>query len=207
VLERDPLRVPVSGGTIRRRGVKDSSSDEWFAPALAALEAPVASIGELSLSSGVGLSECSRADILVTRPPPRTDMPVRSLLSAGPSAYDGGICFIVAGWLNTLVAGLLERLLRSRIHPKMINASSARAPSTAPITMPAICPPVSPRCAAAAEGVGSPVGVISPLVVSVVTISDKDDDAITGNTTFSHRCSVSENTQQESVALGEFDEQ
>jgi hypothetical protein len=110
------------------------------------------------------------------------------------------------------VAGLLERLLRSRIHPKMMSASSAKAPSTAPITMPAIWPPVSPRCAAAAAGVDSlddvdDIEVLSPLVVSVVTICVRDDDAITGSTTFSHRCSVSENTQQESVALGEFDEQ
>jgi len=189
---------------MRRRGVEDSSSDELLPPVLAF---PVASMGDCSLSSGVGLSECSRADILATRPPPRTDIPVLSLLSAGPSAYDGGICLIVAGWLNTLVAGLLERLLRSKIHPKMISASSAKAPSTAPITMPAIWPPVSPRCASAAEGVGSPVEVLSSLVVSVVTICDRDDEAITGKTTSSHRCSVSENTQHESVALGELDEQ
>jgi hypothetical protein len=90
-----------------------------------------------------------------------------------------------------------------------MSASRAKAPSTAPITMPAIWPPVRPRCAAAAAGVDSldDVEVLSPLVVSVVTICVRDDDAITGNTTFSHRCSVSENTQQESVALGEFDEQ
>lgn len=88
-----------------------------------------------------------------------------------------------------------------------MSASSAKAPSTAPITIPAIWPPVSPRWAASAAGVGSLVEVLSPLVVSVVTICDKDDDAITGNTTFSHRCSVSEKTQQESVALGELDEQ
>jgi hypothetical protein len=187
---------------MRRRGPVDSSSEEDLPTA------PVARIGESS-SVGVGLLECSSADILATRPPPRTDMPARSLSSPGPSVYPdgGGICFIVAGWLKTLVAGLLERLLRSSRQPRMISASSARAPNTAPITMPAICPPVRPRCATAAADVGSLVALLPSPVVRVVTICDNDDDAITGSATFSHRCSVSENTQHESVEFGELDEQ
>jgi hypothetical protein len=51
------------------------------------------------------------------------------------------------------------------------------------------------------------VGLLGSPVVKVVTIGDNDDDATTGSTTFSHRCSVSENTQHESVAFGELDEQ
>lgn len=202
VLEREPFRAPVCGGTPRRRGPGESSSSEEVLPAT-----PVASIGEFS--SGVGLPECSKADILVTRPPPRTDIPVRSLLSTGPSVYPdvGGICFIVAGWLKTLVAGLVARLFRSKRHPKMISARSAKAPNTAPMTIPAICPPVNPRLEAAAAGVDSPVGVVPSLVVRVVTICDKADEAITGSATFSHRSSVSEKTQHESVAFGELDEQ
>ena len=73
--------------------------------------------------------------------------------------------------------------------------------------MPAIWPPVKPRLAAAAVVAGSLVGLLSSLVVKVVTIGDNDDDATTGSTTPSHRCSVSEKTQHESVALGELDEQ
>lgn len=119
---------------------------------------------------------------------------------------------MVAGWLKMLVAGLFDLLLRSRTQPKMISASSASAPRTAPTTIPAICPPVNPRLdddAASAPAVGdeSLVGLTSPLVVSVVTIGDNDDDAITGNDTSSHRSSVFENTQHESVAFGEVDEQ
>jgi hypothetical protein len=53
----------------------------------------------------------------------------------------------------------------------------------------------------------APVGLLASPVVKVVTIGVNDDDATTGNTTFSHRCSVSENTQHESVELGELDEQ
>ena len=41
----------------------------------------------------------------------------------------------------------------------------------------------------------------------MVTIGVNDDDATTGSTTFSHRCSVSEKTQHESVAFGELVEQ
>jgi hypothetical protein len=157
---------------MRRRGPVDSSSEEDLPTA------PVARIGESS-SVGVGLLECSSADILATRPPPRTDIPARSLISPGPSVYPdgGGICFIVAGWLKTLVAGLLERLLRSSRQPRIISASSARAPRTAPITMPAICPPVRPRCAAAATDVGSLVALLPSPVVKVVTICDNEDDA------------------------------
>jgi hypothetical protein len=51
------------------------------------------------------------------------------------------------------------------------------------------------------------VGLLASPVVMVVTIGDNDDDATIGSTTFSHRCSVSENTQHESVAFGELDEQ
>jgi len=51
------------------------------------------------------------------------------------------------------------------------------------------------------------VGVLPSSVVKVVTICVNDDDATTGSATFSHRCSVSENTQHESVEFGELDEQ
>lgn len=73
--------------------------------------------------------------------------------------------------------------------------------------MPAIWPPVKPRWAAAAVVAGSLVGLLASPVVKVVTIGFNDDDATTGSATFSHRCSVSEKTQHESVALGELDEQ
>jgi hypothetical protein len=78
---------------MRRRALWESSSDDDDLPA-----APVARMGEFS-SYGVGLPECSKADILATRPPPRTDMPGRSFKSTGPSVYPegGGICFIVDG--------------------------------------------------------------------------------------------------------------
>lgn len=73
--------------------------------------------------------------------------------------------------------------------------------------MPAIWPPVNPRWDAAAVAAGSLVALLASPVVKVVTIGVRADDAIIGKATFSHRCSESENTQHESVALGELDEQ
>lgn len=74
------------------------------------------------------------------------------------------------------------------------------------MTIPAIWPPVRPRWVPEPEDAAS-VGLAVPLAVNVVTICDRDDDAITGRATLSQRSSVLEKTQHESVALGEVEEQ
>lgn len=110
---------------------------------------------------------------------------------------------MVAGWLKTLVGGLLVRRFLTSKHPTMIRASRSNAPSMDPTTMPAICPPLRPLfVAAAAVGVLVPDGV--PPIVKVVTIACNDDDAITGSATPAHLSVVFEKTQHESVAFGEL---
>jgi len=115
----------------------------------------------------------------------------------------GSTCRTVAGWLKTLVGGLLVRRFLASKQPTMIRASRSSAPRMDPTTMPAIWPPLKPLFVeAAAVGVLVPDDV--PLIVIVVTIACNDDDAITGSATSSHLVVVFENTQHESVAFGEL---
>ena len=78
----------------------------------------------------------------------------------------------------------------------------------APMTIPAIAPPVKPwwdfDAAAAALEVAAtdvPVGVV---VIVSVTTSQRTDEAKIGKVTPLHRLSEPENTQHESVELGEL---
>lgn len=72
--------------------------------------------------------------------------------------------------------------------------------------MPAICPPLSPSLLLPLD---APL-VVAPGVAVAETVSvtgASDSAAITGSWTPSHRSSVLEKTQQESVELGELAEQ